>query len=648
MILKGRRMMKFNLTIKFKSLISLVLIMALAFSGYGIKPSMAEGKVTSSERFVGENVGLIDGNYYVLSQSGFMINYDIQNGTDKNITHILLEETLLDNTGHVVPGEGAPDGVFRIEAGQTKTLQGRKFKAQEKPTTYTLEYSIHYIFEDEEEPHPITSGKKQITVLSTGVSVVYKASTGGPILPGNEVTYTFEIKSSANISINNIAVKDSVLGDIGVIPLLSPGETASISQVFKPESTTKSYPVIVFQGPIEGQGNITREFKNAAVEVVVEDEQVEKPLVITGKINKTRIAPNEEVDFSLIVENKGNRPITGVSLKDWTGKEILAKEKLEPGKEGAIIYAHRVEPGKEYTFTATGVEEGTGRNVQASYTAKFSGIEAGLEITNRVTPEELAAGDTAIIEYTLRNTGQVTMTDVRVHEPEFGEVATFDELKPGQTETFTIEKIVEKDMISHPKVYARDKDSGYEYEFQGDLIEIVINVVEEHPLLIIRLDSEPKTLSEAGTVDFICTVINEGDVRIDNIDLILNERELSIGSILTLEPGDEETLTLAGLNIEEDTSFTVTAKGVTYQGEEVEFVSSPYEITIGGDELPQEPTQNPKISFLKKLLWVVAGLALATVGGMIYLLRDLKRGNKKNPKGKTKKAGVRRRKPKHG
>ena len=42
-------------------------------------------------------------------------------------------------------------------------------------------------------------------------------------------------------------------------------------------------------------------------------------------------------------------------------------------------------------------------------------------------------------------------------------------------------------MISNPKVYARDKDSGYEYEFQGDLIEIVINVVEEHPLLIIRL-----------------------------------------------------------------------------------------------------------------------------------------------------------------
>ena len=59
--------MKTKLSIIFKSIISLTLIMALAFSSYGIKPSVAEGKVTSTERFVGENVGLIDGNYYVLS-----------------------------------------------------------------------------------------------------------------------------------------------------------------------------------------------------------------------------------------------------------------------------------------------------------------------------------------------------------------------------------------------------------------------------------------------------------------------------------------------------------------------------------------------------------------------------------------------------
>lgn len=643
-ILKGRRMMRNKRSVIFKSLISLTLIMALALPGYGNKLSIAEGKITSSERLVGDNVGLIEGNYYVLSQSGFMLNYEIQNGTENNITQIILEETLFDESGRVVPGEGAPDTEFIIEAGQKKTFQGKKFKAQEKPTAYTLEYSIQYILEDGEGPGLISSGKRQITVLSTGLSVVYKASTGGPIPQGSEVTYTFEIKSSANININNILVQDSVLGDIGVIPVLAPDETATLSMTLKLNETTKSYPIIIFEGPMDGQGNIKREFKNAAVEVVVEEKQVENPLVIIGKASKSKIAPNEEVDFSLIVENKGNRTLTKVSLTDWTGKEILTKDNLAPGKEGVIIHAWRVEPGKEYTFKATAVEEGTDRKVQASYTAKFSAIEAEMEIANRVTPQEVAAGDTVTIEYILKNTGKATMVDVRVQEPEFGEVGSFDVLKPGQTETFAIERVIEKDTGSHPMVYAKDKDSGYEYEFQGDLIEIAVNIVETRPLLTIKLATEPESLTEAGAVDLICTVINEGDVKIDNIDLVLNERELGIGSILTLESGDEETLTLPGLDIGEDTSFTVTARGVTYLGEEVEFVSAPYEITIGGDDIPEEPIKNPKISFLKKLLGIIAILGVATVGGMVYLLRDLRRGGKKKTVGGGSKQRARKRK----
>ena len=119
--------------------------------------------------------------------------------------------------------------------------------------------------------------------------------------------------------------------------------------------------------------------------------------------------------------------------------------------------------------------------------------------------------------------------------------------------------------------------------------------------MTIRLASEPESLSEPGNIDLVCTVINEGDVKIDNIELILNERSLYIGSILTLEPGDQETLTLPGLSIEEDTSFTVTAKGITYDGQEVEFTSESYEIKIG-EEIPEEDkTENPKLSFLKKL-----------------------------------------------
>ena len=46
--------------------------------------------------------------------------------------------------------------------------------------------------------------------------------------------------------------------------------------------------------------------------------------------------------------------------------------------------------------------------------------------------------------------------------------------------------------------------------------------------MTMRLTSEPRVLAEPGTIDLICTVINEGDIKIDNIELLLTERELNI------------------------------------------------------------------------------------------------------------------------
>jgi hypothetical protein len=623
-------------TIVLNYLIIVILITAIVLPGSVGRIVIAEGKVTSSESFAGPSVVIMDGEAYLTSDSAFRLNYQIKNETGSNISQIKVEETLYDQNDGVASGTETVIWESIIEAGRDKTFNGREFKSKKGVSAYTLGYKIEYLPEGSDQWVFVKEGKKQITPLYTGVEVIYRASTGGPIPTGGEVTYTFEIQSSANINIENIRVSDSVLGDIGVIPVLVPDAAASVSQTFKLNKTTKSYPIIVFDDPTGIQGEIKREFKNAAVEVTVEEPpQVENPLVISGKTNKSKIVPNEEVDFSLSLQNKGNRRLTNVRLVNWEGKEVLSRDALDPGKEGTVIYTARVEPGKDYIFKASAIEEETGRNVQASYSVKFTGIEAELQITNRVTPEDIAVGDIVNIEYTLRNTGKVTMVDILVQEPEFGQVGSFDELKPGEEKTFSIERIIEEDTISHPRVFAKDQVTGYDYEFEGELIEITINTIEALPLLTIRLTSEPEVLTEAGTVDLVCTVINEGDIRIDNIELILNERELNIGSILTLEPGDQETLTLPGLNIEENTTFTVKAKGITYDGDEVEFLSEPYEIQIGVD-MPEEPKENPKLSFLKKLLGVVIALALATAGGIVYLIYDLRRGDKKKAGGSAR------------
>ena len=620
-----------------KLVVSVTLIITMFFTGQIGSRSVAQGEVTSSENLVREREITIGDRVYVIPQSDFMINYTVNNGKNLNISGIRIKETLIGGGSIIGDKWVTPDINYPITPNQSKTFSGDRFKGDRGVSSYTLEYILQYMEEGSEDWIELSRGGKRIDIFSTDINVTYKTNATGPVPAGQEVTYTAELQSEASEVIENIVVKDSILGDIGVVPVLEPGSKATVSKSFKLSQTTRSHPIISYDDPMGISGKITEAMERAAVEVVVEEEEVEKPLVLSGQVNKSTIADSEEVDFSLSVVNKGNRALTNVKLVDWMGKEVLFKEKLDPAREAPVIYTARVEPGKDYTFKVTAVEEGTGRNVQDTYTAKFDGIGAELQIINRVTPEDIAVGDVAKIEYTLKNTGKVAMVDIVVEEPEFGEVARFSELQPGQEENFSIEKIIEHDTSSHPRVYAKAKGSGHSYEFQGNYIEIAINTIEVLPLLTMRLTSEPRVLAEPGTIDLICTVINEGDIKIDNIELLLTERELNIGSILTLDPGDQETLTLPGLNIEEDTSFTVRARGITYDGQEVEFLSEPYEIMIGAD-IPEdeEKVDNPKLSFLKKLLAVIVVLAIATAGGMVYLIRDLRLGDKKKVRKRRK------------
>ncbi|HZJ83766.1 MAG TPA: hypothetical protein VFD57_08170 [Clostridia bacterium] len=620
----------------FRILISVLLILTMILPGILNTISIAEGEVSSSESFAGSSVVSMGGKAYLTSKSDFRLNYQIKNEGSSNIVQVKVQERLDGEDGVVISEPEITIWESVIESGDNKSFNGREFKTKQGVSTYILDYTIEYKEEGNEQWIVLKSNKKQISTISTGINVQYKTNAGGKVPAGQEVEYTAELQSNASVNIENITVADSALGELGVIPNLAPGETKSISKTFKLNETTKSHLVLKYDDPTGISEKVVKTIKDASVEVLVEKEQVEEPLILSGKVNKTSIAPNEEVDFSLNLVNKGNRNLNNVKLVDWTGKEIFSKETLSPGKEGIVIYTEKVKPGQHYEFKASAVEEETGRDIQATYGIKLTGIDAELQIINKVTPHEVALGDTVNIEYILKNTGKVTMVDISINEPDFGEVGDFSILEPGQQEVFSIEKIIDGDTKSYPKVYAKDKSSGYDYEFQGDLVEIGINVEDSFPLLTIRLTSEPESLTEAGTVSILCTVINEGDMKIDNIELTLNERELNIGSILGLEPGGEETLTLPGISIEENTTFTVTARGFTYDDQEVQFVSDPYEVQIGEDILEEE-VENPKLKFLKNVLWVIGGLILATVAGMVYLILDLRRGGKKKARFRKKK-----------
>jgi len=85
--------MKYKLSNIIKIFLSLMLTISFIFPGYLNSTSVAEGEVTSSEELVGNRL-IIDGKAYVVPQTDFMINYTINNGSNANISQIIIKETL--------------------------------------------------------------------------------------------------------------------------------------------------------------------------------------------------------------------------------------------------------------------------------------------------------------------------------------------------------------------------------------------------------------------------------------------------------------------------------------------------------------------------------------------------------------------------
>src|SRR5690606_6441661 len=134
----------------------------------------------------------------------------------------------------------------------------------------------------------------------------------------------------------------------------------------------------------------------------------------------------------LQIKNTGNVALNNVQCTDWNGNVFFEIVKLLPGQETTAEYKARISPDKEYKIVCSGTPEDGAQKVNAAYNLTVKKAQANIEITRSYEPEEAAPGDTVTINYTVKNTGNVTLVDIAVDEPEFGNVASFDKLKPGE------------------------------------------------------------------------------------------------------------------------------------------------------------------------------------------------------------------------
>lgn len=467
------------------------------------------------------------------------------------------------------------------------------------------------------------------------ISVSYSAQPAENVQRGGSVTYTAELTSKSDIPINNIVVIDSVHGELGVIDVLQPGETKTVSKSFNLTDSVESYVILRFDNPFKEGEQVEQSLKNAKLSVNVVKEVPEPKISMTVTPDKTSAKGTTDVALNINVQNTGNATLVDIKILDWNGNVVSTKNKLQPGQSYSVQFTGKMEPEKTYKITCRALAEGSDKKAEVSQEVKLSKIAPAVTIDRKIIPETYGIGDNITIQYIIRNTGNVGLRDITLEEPQWQEkqVGKLDSLDPGEEKTVSKEINLTAPLISKVILTAYDKITGGKYVYEATSFSIGQDAVEDVSKLDIKLEADPEKLEGPGSVKLICTIENNGSGSFKNIEVSLKDRNIVLGSFLELPAGSKETIESMPIDIEETTTFRVVVKAINSAGNKVEFTSSPLTVEVV-EPVEDEDKQDGKRTILKTVLIVIGLLIIFVTGTLIYVIKNPDIGNKKDVKNK--------------
>ncbi len=404
---------------------------------------------------------------------------------------------------------------------------------------------------------------------------------------GDRVNYRFKLTNTGDTPLFNVSVSDLLEGledfPTSEIERLEPGEMEdfeagySLSQADldrgKVENTATTSGI---WARINGEPReVTASAEATVVALARPGLELEKAIDPdhTEIGDPTEIGDN--IRYVLKVTNTGNTNLRDVVIVDAVDGVIAEAAtpfligELPPGGSKTVYANYKVQladidAGKAVnTAIATGVfgpDEGTPIESEEAYAevplVQNPAMEAEKVLAGDL-PEEPRAGDEIRWTVTVANTGNVTLKNVTVSEPDFEPVTILTEddttLAPGETAVFTVIAAIRQSdieaarIVNVARVDAEDPNGGTVTEMPGTEADL-----ERVPGIALEKSVDVKDLSAQPLPDevltYTFTITNTGNVALSALQLVdgldgfeLNEGDAARLATVTLNPEPEGT-----------------------------------------------------------------------------------------------------------
>lgn len=353
-----------------------------------------------------------------------------------------------------------------------------------------------------------------LTVGGTVDLVVNCPSSPG--VPGQNLTYSGTVRNSGTVTLNNIQVINDAAPDAPVhqVNSLSPGKSANFTaQVRVPTNVCTVAATFSVTATDRCGSGVVRD--TAAVSCPVSTTPA---IAVTHECPTETPTPGATATLTGTVRNTGNVTLTEVAVVS-SGSTVLGPVTLEPGQL-ANFTASFVPPSDtcsvNASITASGRDLCSERTVTSTSTRTCTvRTSPGVDLTMNCPPAPVGGGAPLVYSGSVRNTGDVTLTEVVVNRAGnrvFGPVT----LAPGVATNFTTQVSAPAGACSVTESWATSARDRCTTAQVTDTASTTCPLLTT-PGVALTIACPAGALTPGGTAIYSGTVRNTGDVTLTDL-----------------------------------------------------------------------------------------------------------------------------------
>ncbi|SDP36843.1 DUF11 domain-containing protein [Phyllobacterium sp. OV277] len=412
---------------------------------------------------------------------------------------------------------------------------------------------------------PITtppSGTSTPIAAAGALTVVKAAGTPTGSTAGSTIAYTFTVRNTGNVTLSSIVVTDPK------IP--APGPTCPVTQLAPNVSTicTGTHTITQLEvdaGKVDNSATATGT-PPAGTPITSAPSPTSTPLTRTGSVSvtKTAGAPSgnsvgSTIGYSFSVRNTGNVTLTNLVINDakLDAAATCAQTTLAPNAVTTCTGTHTITQAEVDAGTSNNTAQATtkgpdGNPVNSANSTAITPLtrSASLSVTKVAgTPTAATAGSTIPYTFTVRNTGNVTLTAVVINDAKLNAAAVCDvtSIAPNASATCTGTHTITQAEVNAGTSNNSATASGTPPTggaITSSPSTTATPLASAPALTIDKSAGTPTSNAVGGTIAYTFVVKNTGNVTLTTVGI--NDARLSSPAtcpVTTLQPGDNTTCT---------------------------------------------------------------------------------------------------------